>query len=63
MAAKTECDRCGRVFDAMQEGSSCVSVVVHGKVKADRGMYNNYDYCPVCAGTINVRLEVLNAEI
>lgn len=63
MAAKTECDRCGRVFDAMQEGSSCVSRIIHGKVENGNGIYKNTDYCPVCTELINERLEkILNGN-
>ncbi len=57
MAAKTECDKCKKVFDSIQEGSSCVSMITHGKVEHGRGVYANCDFCPVCTESVNERLE------
>ncbi len=59
MAAKTECDKCKKVFDSMQEGSSGVSTIVHGKVEDGNAVYANRDFCVACTELMCVRLEVL----
>lgn len=61
---KTECDRCHKVFNHMQDKSSSFHSVLHkGSRGGDRGQQDNYDFCPECTAVINARLgEILDAN-
>ena len=63
MAAKTECDRCKKVFDSRQDRSSSIHTVAHGAALAGAAHQESYDFCTTCTViALNAVRGVLNGK-